>query len=235
MNLRRLGDAVFLPLNKIRPNEKSVFTLVDIEDYDRVSRSRWSPVRRGGGDAVYAKATSTRFLASHHQLLHAYILRIQPGQRVDHISGDTLDNRKQNLRVATAAENAQNSKRPTFPGKTSRFKGVCWDKHAGRWRARIIADGAAEHLGLFEAEDEAALAYDEASLRLHGEFARTNATMRLFEQPDPFVPRTSQDGKHDGRIPHEQLSKRYRSWARRSYDERLTDNMRRLIHESGGT
>lgn len=186
MKIRVVGDAAFVPLTKRYSHLPQRFTLVDIEDVDRVAQTKWYAAN--GGKRLYAHATNIKRLAKHHALLHAYILRVEPGQRVDHISGDSLDNRKQNLRLITASQNAQNARRPTFPGKTSRFKGVCWSRTEGRWRARITLNGASEDIGAFDDEEAAARAYDEAALRLFGEYARTNAEQKLYEMTDPFVP-----------------------------------------------
>lgn len=226
MHLFVLGDAAFLPLvrSKKRPQR---YTLVDIDDFERITKSRWG-LATGG----YARATGLKYLARHHGLLHAYIMRSKPGEIVDHISGDRLDNRKQNLRIVTRSENAQNSKRPTFPGKTSRFKGVCWDRAAGRWRSRIQTSGVVTELGRFDEEAEAALSYDAAALELHGEFARTNAMMRLFEMETPFMENCSYGGwrRADGAAYIE--PSRLHVLGPASYDERLTINMKNIIRET---
>ena len=89
---------------------------------------------------------------------------------VDHINGITLDNRRENLRVATHAENMQNRKLHT--NNTSGYKGV--ESSRGLWRATIYADNIRIHLGSFVTKEEAALAYNKAALKYHGEFARLN-------------------------------------------------------------
>lgn len=225
--IKVLGDAAFLPLTRKAAHIKRRYALIDLEDYERVSRSKWyaSP----GGKNLYVHATSLKHLAKHHKLLHAYILRVKPGERVDHINGDTLDNRKQNLRVVTAAQNAQNSRRPTFPGKTSRFKGVSWSRHDGLWLASITANGETHALGRYSNESDAAVAYDEAASKLHGEFARTNAEMNLFEMEDPFVPDCSLADMFDAKVPVKALTPHRHRLDPSNYDQRLTDQIRREI------
>ncbi|WP_412102526.1 HNH endonuclease [Paenibacillus alvei] len=93
---------------------------------------------------------------------------------VDHINGDPLDNRRENLRVATRNENCRNRRRRKR--YKYRFKGVTYDKDkvVNKWRARISYEGKRHCLGYFYTETEAAKAYNEAAIRLHGEFASLN-------------------------------------------------------------
>lgn len=101
--------------------------------------------------------------------LHRVIAGAGKGFHVDHRNGDGLDNRRENLRVATRSQNAQNQRSPV--GK-SRFKGV---SSAGPyWRARIRADGKLIQLGCHRTEEAAARAYDAAAREHFGEFACTN-------------------------------------------------------------
>lgn len=158
---------------------RKLYTLVDAEDYDRVIRFFW---HHNSGYACCRHSA----LPKHQRRLHAFVLGAEPGQKIDHVNGDRLDNRKANLRFATSAQNARNTVRQTFVGKTSKFKGVT--KVNGRWIAQVTVNGLSCKLGTFSDEEEAAKAYDEAAKRLHGEFARTNADMGLFERRDPIKP-----------------------------------------------
>lgn len=90
-----------------------------------------------------------------------------PGDyQIDHVDRNRKNNRIENLRLATYPQNQCN--RTNFSGK-SIYKGV--GKHAnGRWRARINGDV----IGYFDTETDAALAYNEVALKLHGEFAVLN-------------------------------------------------------------
>lgn len=92
-------------------------------------------------------------------------------REVDHWSLDTLDNRKENLRIATRSQN--NCNRGMRKDNTSGFKGVTRHRFkSGYWIAQIMHHGKGYNLGHFPTKEQAAQAYREAALRMHGEFAR---------------------------------------------------------------
>jgi hypothetical protein len=92
--------------------------------------------------------------------------------QVDHINGDTLDNRKTNLRVCTRAQNCINKRKRSLT--SSRYKGVSWHKRGKRWGVSCQVDKKPKWIGSFACEKEAALAYNAAAISLHGEFATLN-------------------------------------------------------------
>lgn len=108
--------------------------------------------------------------------LHRELLKAPLGELVDHINGNPLDNRRENLRLTDATGNSRNKRvqRRSYTG----FKGVHSHK-LGQWRATIVADGKKHDLGVFKSPVEAALAYDAAAIEMHGPFAKTNAQMGL--------------------------------------------------------
>lgn len=90
---------------------------------------------------------------------------------IDHVNRIGLDNRRANLRLATPAQNAANSrKRANQTG----YKGVCLDKQKKRYRASITANRKKYHLGYFNSPIDAAIAYDVAAKKLHKQFASPN-------------------------------------------------------------
>lgn len=106
-----------------------------------------------------------------HRLIWLLSYGKDPGKlQVDHINGEKADNRIANLRLATNAENRQNQTR-LRSSNTSGVAGVCWNKWAQKWRARIHLSGHFKHLGYFDSLEDAATARRAAELEHYGEFA----------------------------------------------------------------
>lgn len=105
-----------------------------------------------------------------HFYLHRF-LRSDASVEVDHWDRNPLNATNENLRSATRQENAHNT---GSHGGSSSYKGVDWRKGRERWRARVRTGNKTYFLGYFTSELEAARAYNETALRLHGEFARLN-------------------------------------------------------------
>ena len=104
--------------------------------------------------------------------MHREILRCLPGVMIDHINGNSLDNRKCNLRAATNSQNMANQ--PKQKRNLCRFKGICVDKKNGGWRAQISINGETKNLGHFLDDESAARAYNDAARKQFGEYARLN-------------------------------------------------------------
>lgn len=109
--------------------------------------------------------------------MHSVIINAQRCERVDHRDNDGLNNQKFNLRLSTPSQNRANA-RKLCDGKTSYYKGVSKDK--GKWRARIRFNDRLISLGYFFTQEEAAIAYDGAAIRLFGEFAHPNLPAGRF-------------------------------------------------------
>lgn len=142
--------------------------LVDDADAAAVLAHKWYAQRCR--QAFYAARNAHRPDGSRTVLkLHTFLTG---WPLVDHINGNSLDNRRANLRPATNAENMRNRRRQR--NNTSGFKGVSFHKAMGKWRAQISLEGRRRHLSYHATVDDAARAYDVAALDLHGEFATLN-------------------------------------------------------------
>lgn len=84
---------------------------------------------------------------------------------IDHVNGNGFDNRIENLRSATDAENRQNLALPR--NNRSGFIGVSWTEATGKWTASIMANGERHFLGHFDDAKSASEAYAKAKERLH--------------------------------------------------------------------
>ena len=151
--------------------------LVDSEDFEVISGFNWRPLVLDGG-LVYIRACRRRM----HLYMHRLIIGAAPGEEVDHKNGNGLDNRKDNLRIATHSQNLGNvGKLRVKRTPSSQYRGVCWDKSKSAWAVFIAADGRyagggsrSKFVGRYSDEVEAARAYDAAAVTRWGEFARLN-------------------------------------------------------------
>lgn len=105
--------------------------------------------------------------------LHRLLAGALHGEEVDHIDGNTFNNRRANLRRCTKHGNCQNQKKQ-IRSCTSKYKGVSWHKASSKWSAYIKWGGKKKHLGLYALEEDAARAYNVVAASQFGEFARLN-------------------------------------------------------------
>jgi len=102
-----------------------------------------------------------------HRLVFLYHHGYMPIQ-VDHIDGNRINNKIENLRAATSSQNNQNRKATSSSG----IKGVVWHKQSKKWIASICVNRKSVHLGSFISIEEAALVANKARQSAHGEFYR---------------------------------------------------------------
>jgi hypothetical protein len=139
--------------------------IVDDEDYERVSSRKWHY------NCGYVK---TNDYSNGHIIikLHRFILNAPENMIVDHINGDKLDNRKENLRLCTQNENTKNARKRA--SATSKYKGVSFPKTRNKWQVQIQLNKKKMHVGYYTDEIEAAKAYDKKAAELFGEYAVLN-------------------------------------------------------------
>lgn len=164
---------VEIPLGKLNLAAK-----VSDEDAD-LAKIAWY-AHKGKGNYHYAahrEGTGARQRLWLHSVVLERMLgrRLSRGELADHINGDKLDNRRTNLRLATRSQNEANK----VKGRrgASKYKGVT--RARGRWKATIMVNGKNKHLGVFDNEVDAALAYNEAALDNYGEYAKLNVIERV--------------------------------------------------------
>jgi len=148
------------------------FTIVDQADFYSLNNYQWCVQQYDRN--IYA----VRLIMNSSQRmkivsLHREILNPPKGLLVDHRNNDGLDNRRENLRLATHSQNMFN-KRKTLKKTYSHFIGVSFDKSVGKWIASISFQGKHIFLGRFSSEIDAAKARDNAAIKYHKEFARLN-------------------------------------------------------------
>jgi len=149
---------VYIPLTKGK------YAIVDREHYDKVIEHSWQFHSQG-----YAANTNIG------ELLHQFIIFMEVDFYIgiiDHINGDKLDCRRENLRLTNKSVNMQTSKKRK--GTSSKYKGVCYIKRVDKWLVYINANGSRSYLGTYSSETEAALAYNSEVVNLYGDLARLN-------------------------------------------------------------
>ncbi len=161
---------------------------VDDSDYDRVSQYKWRAQVDRRRNHVYAVRKTHGPHSSRRTLyLHREILGVtDPEVKVDHHNGDTLDNRRVNLRKCVSGENNGNS-RKRRDGLSSKYKGVCWHKRDKKFQASIRVHRRTIYLGMFAEEAQAAQAYDAAARAFFGEFAQCNFQPKNLA-PEEYLP-----------------------------------------------
>lgn len=144
--------------------------LVDDDDYEWLSQYKWSAAKNA--KTYYAVRIDFSSGEAKTVTMHRLILNPSPELETDHIDGNGLNNMRSNLRLSTSQQNKFNRR----PFGKSKYTGVAvWYRNGHRYiRASIYQDGKNISLGLFPAEEEAALAYNEAALKYRGEYARLN-------------------------------------------------------------
>ena len=94
------------------------------------------------------------------------------GKQVDHINGNRLDNRRENLRIVTNQQNQMNKQ--SRVNTSSIYKGVAWYKPTKKWCSRIGINGILYHLGLYDTQEQAAFMYNKIAHEFFGEYAQLN-------------------------------------------------------------
>lgn len=171
----RTENAHFVPVGEcgvLIPLTQNKSAIVDLEDYEYLMQWKWSANK--DGNTFYARRSENWTSSENGErktrtvFMHRLILGLtDPTRPVDHANGHGLDNRKENLRECTHAQNAWNRRK-------NKKKGFSYVKRLKKYSTCISPNGNWIHLGYFSNEDTAAFAYNEAAKKYFGEFAALN-------------------------------------------------------------
>lgn len=147
------------------PLSRGLFALVDDADFDNLSAFKWSALK--APRTFYAvRRSNGKYIYMHREILGITDSKIH----TDHRDHDGRNNQRENIRGCTQHQNIMNIQ--PYKIATSKYKGVCLYK--GKWLAQIKANGRNYSLGSYCSEIKAAMAYNAAAIKYHGEFAYLN-------------------------------------------------------------
>jgi hypothetical protein len=141
--------------------KKCAECIIDATDVDLVKDTKW-----------YAtKNRDTDLYCTNNKVgpIHRFIMNAPKDMVVDHINHDTLDNRKENLRVCTNQQNIMNCKTPK--NNVSKCKGVYWAKDKNKWTVQVTINNKTKYIGRYDDYETAVSARLDAERQYYGEFA----------------------------------------------------------------
>jgi AP2 domain len=156
-------------------NSKTVVTVVDDEDFERLNRHRWLLSPKGYIIRYEGSSYNRVQIQMHNELLRL----CRPFRRIDHINGCKWDNTKANLRLVSPSVNQQN--RRTNSRNSTGYKGVSYNpthRSYKKFKASINKDYRSRTIGYYVTAKEAAEAYDKVALEIYGPEALTNHKIR---------------------------------------------------------
>lgn len=148
---------------------RGLFSVVDDNASPEITSKKWY--------AEHGNKENTKFYAAGYEkingkktkiYLHRVITKAKKGEFVDHINGDTLDNRSENLRICNASENQMN--RCINSKSFSGVRGISFEEKSQKWTARIKVKGKSIWLGRFMTKEAAMFAYSNAARDYFGPF-----------------------------------------------------------------
>ena len=155
--------------------EKGYSFLFDLEDYDKIKERYWEVALNKLGYPYLKTCINNKQYTMSNFIMKG--INKEDKTIYDHINQNSLDNRKENLRIATTSQNGMNVKKRK--NNTSGTIGVCQEKKTGKWKATIKVNKKKVHLGTFVSKEDAIIARLKAEKKYYGEFAPQKD---LFEQ-----------------------------------------------------
>ena len=148
-------------------------TIVDDEDYEILSQYKWHPEINPKSENVYVSG----WINNKNIRMHRFVMKLHGNEiddfHIDHKDRNGLNNQKENLRPCSHTENQHNTKKKKN-GITSVYKGVYFKVDRNKFRAHIKDNGKDIHIGYYQDEIDAAIAYNKQAIKLYGEFANLN-------------------------------------------------------------
>lgn len=170
------GDHGFLHMTR------AGVALVDAGKLPDVAAFNWVTSKGYAVRSLYSRVNGEK--VQDHARMHRSVIDCPDDCYVDHANHDRSDNRTRNLRVARPSESAANRR---AWGRV-KYKGVDFYACTGKYRARIQFAGKMRCIGYYQTAYEAAQAYDAEAVKIHGKFAKTNASLGLFLTAAPLSP-----------------------------------------------
>jgi hypothetical protein len=147
--------------------------IVDTADFKWLNQWKWFARWSKFTKSFYAIRNRSRTeIGTPTVYMAREILNCKSGEKADHKDRNTLNHRRNNLRIATSSQNKTNQ--GIYSNNTSGLKGISWHKQCGMWRVDISWKGKRYYLGLFSSRKKGSKARDEMAKKLHGEFASLN-------------------------------------------------------------
>ena len=150
------------------PLTRGYFAVFDKEFVEDVCEYNWYADIKGCN--VYAARTLHVKGKKRKIYMHRVIAKAEDGVEVDHINGNGLDNRLENIRITSRKWNSKNYRKPVT--NTSGEKGVSWSRGKNKWHATISNGNKDIHIGYFENIVDASNAYKKAAKKYHRDFVR---------------------------------------------------------------
>ena len=161
---------------------QGLFAVVDDEKFEYLNQFKWC-ANKGTKNKTHYAVRGIRFNGEYTmEYMHRVVAGVEDGQVVDHINHDTLDNRKENLRVGTHVQNLLNSVKRE--NTSSKYKGVSYFKKNGKWSANYRG----KNIGYFSIEKDAAQAYNAMAFKDSADWPVLNEIEGLTKEQSIVMP-----------------------------------------------
>lgn len=163
-----------------------LFALVDEEDFEFLNQFTWSLIEWQGKQYAKRKQRLSDDKYPEYGTISMHSMILKGAIEIDHMNGDGLDNRKENLREVTHKQNLQGQK--VQRRSKSGYRGVSYFPNAGQWkrkkpwRARIKVDGNDRTIGYYETPEQAAEAWNKEAFLAWGKYASLNDMVPQTEE-----------------------------------------------------